>query len=183
MVTRRGRLIAGIFVLLVGVGALGVHAVDGRGERSQVRDARAYKISSTRISLDEALRRAGFVVPECLDQSLRYALVDDGFGYHYKIYLRFESSVECVGTFVKTNGMQGLLNDHIAGPEKERLLTYRSAWMDEPPIPQMGWEVGSEQRFQEFSMGNERLYAVTALIQHVAGTSNVRAYVYAFHGG
>lgn len=156
----------------------------GRGPGAAARDPRAYEVDSGDLPLDEGLRRAGLKVPDCLQDDLRYALVDDGLGYHFKVYLRLESSVSCMDKFLEANGMRDTFQaTKTGGTAAERPLVYRDAWMDDELIRQMGWDIGSEQRFQEFGMGNEKLYRVDALVQHVPDSSRLQAYVYAFHGG
>ncbi|MEU4770954.1 hypothetical protein [Micromonospora sp. NPDC023644] len=150
----------------------------------QGRDARAYDIDSGVISLDEGLRRADIRLPSCLYDDLRYAAVDDGFGYYYKVFLRLESSEECVNRFLAANGMRGLLQaERIGGRDAERPLSFRSRWMDEGVVTAMGWQIGPEQRFQEFSVGKPNLYSVHALVQHMPDSQNIWAYVYVAHGG
>jgi len=55
--------------------------------------------------------------------------------------------------------------------------------MDGKAVRDVGWDLGGDQPFQEFSAGNEQMYSMSVLAQHVASTSAVRAYVFASHGG
>lgn len=156
----------------------------GRGPATSARNVRAYAVDSGDITLDEGLRRADLRLPECLHGNLRFATVDDGFGYYYKLYLRLESSEECTNSFLIANEMRGLVQaERIKGSEAERPLSFRSRWMDGDIVADMGWQIGPEQRFQEFGVGKPNLYSAHALVQHVPDSQNVLAYVYAFHGG
>lgn len=147
-------------------------------------DARAYEVDSGDLPLDEGLRRAGLIVPQCMQDSLRYALIDNGFGYYYKVYLKLESPVDCMNNFLQANEMRGLSQaSSFSGQEAERPLLYREPWMDEEIIHHLEWGIGSDEVFQKFGMGNENLYSVDALVQHVPNSANVRAYVYAVRGG
>ncbi|MBQ1049725.1 hypothetical protein KBX50_14785 [Micromonospora sp. C51] len=156
----------------------------GRGPATSAPDARAYSVDSGDITLNEGLRRANLRLPECLQEKLRFATAGDGFGYHYKLYLRLDSSEACINSFLAANGMRGLLQaERIRGSGAERPLSFRSLWMDEDIVTDMGWQLGPEQRFQEFSVGKPNLYSAHALVQHVPDSQNVVAYVYVFHGG
>ncbi|MEV6925385.1 hypothetical protein AB0M46_12920 [Dactylosporangium sp. NPDC051485] len=148
------------------------------------RDPRAYPISVTTVSLDEALRRAAFTLPNCVESGLRYALVDNGFGYYYTILLQLEAPEDCINEFIAVNYLVDLpQHSRLGGAETEKAVSNRSAWMDSKPVRDIGWELGSDKSFQEFSAGNDKGYSMTALAQHLAGTSSVRVYAYASHGG
>lgn len=172
-------------LIVVGVLAL-LAVVVGGGCTDQDRpppDPRAYDVDSGDLSLDEGLRRAGLTIPKCMQDDLRYALVDDGFGYYYRVYLKLESSVGCMNSFLQANNLRDLFQASMfGGSEAERPLI-REFWMDREIVSQMGWGISESENFQEFGVGNEKLYSVDALVQHVPNSENVRAYVYAFHGG
>jgi hypothetical protein len=141
-------------------------------------------VDSGDLPLEEGLRRAGLEVPECMQDDLRYALIDNGFGYYYKIYLRLESSVSCMDSFLEANGMRDVFQaTRTGGVAAEEPLPHRELWMDDEVVKQMGWGIGPEQRFQEFQMGNYKHHNVRALVQHVPGKPGSRAFVYGFHGG
>lgn len=151
---------------------------------TQSRDPRAYEVDSGELTFDEAVQRAEIRVPDCARDRLRYATIDDGFGYYYKVYMRIVSSEVCVNDFLAANDMRGLLQaQRIQGVEGEKRLLVRESWMDAPVIDEMGWQLGAEQRFQEFSVGKSNQYSVRALVQHLPEVGSVQAYVYTFHGG
>ncbi|WFE19202.1 hypothetical protein O7621_14610 [Solwaraspora sp. WMMD937] len=174
------RLVLTAVLVLLGV-------VVGGGCADQDRpppDPRAYDVDSGDLSLYEGLRRAGLTVPECMQDGLRYALVDNGLGYYYKIYLKLESPVNCMNNFLQANEMRDLSQaSSFGGKEAEQPLLYREPWMDEEIIHRLEWGIGSEEIFQKFGMGNANLYSVDALVQQVPNSADVRAYVYASRGG
>ncbi len=152
--------------------------------RSESVDPRAYAVDSGEISLNEALARAEIGLPECAKDDLRYALIDDGFEYYYKIYLKLEESRECINDFLEKNAMVDVFQSgRIGGVESENRIEVHSIWMDSYPVAEIGWKLGRNERFQEFSVGKASLYAVTALVQHIPGSVKYRAYVHAFRGG
>ncbi|BCJ65039.1 hypothetical protein Prubr_20600 [Polymorphospora rubra] len=133
--------------------------------------------------MEDGLRRAALELPECLHERLRYALVDNGFGYYHHIYLKLESSEQCMNSFLALNAMDGDLGaTTLGGVAAERIPIYRSRWMDDDVVRRLGWQIGPEQRFQRFSVGKPTLYGVFVLVQHVPGSSDVRAYVHAGRG-
>jgi hypothetical protein len=175
------RWVAGGVALLVAVIFIGVRLTK---PPPIVHDPRAYDISTPKVSLEEALKRAHLVIPECLESNLRYALIDNGFGYYYDIYLKLDASVSCADTFLLANAMRDTLQaQQVGGVDAEKPISFRNSWMDGEPVHQMGWQLGTDQRYQEFGVGNEQMYNVTALLQHVPDISKVRMFVYAFHGG
>lgn len=169
-------------VLVIAIVAAGAIVMQIRS--SAKRDPRAYPADSGEITLEEGLRRSGIVLPDCMHKDLRYALVGDGFGYHYKVYLYLQASEDCMNHFLVNNAMVDLFqNVQLGGVRAEKALGHRERWMDSSLIREIGWRLGSEQRFQEFQGNTENMYAIDALIQHVPGSSVPRAYVYAFRGG
>ncbi|MGH8684454.1 MAG: hypothetical protein ACREUM_03795 [Nitrosospira sp.] len=148
-------------------------------------DRRAYKVNGGEISLKEGLRRADIRLPRCLERDLKYALIDNGFGYYYDIYLKLQASADCVNSFLAANAMRDfvLQTGEVGGADAERRLNYRPAWMKSDLVAKMGWEIGPQQRFQKFGVGKSNLYSVTALVQQMRNPHDVRAYVYAFRGG
>jgi hypothetical protein len=124
-------------------------------------------------------------MPECADTRLRFALIDDGFGYYFNIYLKLESwSVSCMDSFLSANGMVDTFQaTQVGGVEAERPLSQHRLWTDSQPVREMSWQLGPDQRFQQFAVTTEKMYSVTTLVQHLPGTANVQAFVYAFRGG
>ncbi|MET8360815.1 hypothetical protein [Micromonospora sp. NPDC005171] len=178
-----------VALLLAGV-FFGMHKLqesDGVGRApaaEHAKDDRAYEVDSGDLSFDEGMQRAGIEVPGCALDSLRYALIDDGLGFYYKTYMHIYSSEECLNGFLAANGMRtALQTEQIGGSELESPLRFRSRWMNEGVIRRMEWNLGPDQRFQEFSVGKQNQYSIQALVQHVPGSSAVQAYVYASHGG
>lgn len=152
--------------------------------RSEPVDPRAYAVDSGEISLKEGLARAEISLPECAEDDLRYAFIDDGFEYYCKIYLKLEESRGCINEFLEKNAMVDVLQvGTIGGAESEYRIEVRSIWMDSYPVFEMGWKLGRNERFQEFTVGKANLYALTALVQHIPGSRKYRAYIHAFRGG
>lgn len=148
------------------------------------RDPRAYEVSSRAISLEEGLRRAGVRLPRCLGDDFNYALINDGFGYYYKIYIQLVSSERCVNDLLLDNGMKDTFgNAQLIGPEAQGKLSHRLMWMDEYPVPQMGWNVGPEQRFHRFWGRGTTYYTIELLVQYRSEDQAIQAYLYAFRGG
>ncbi|WP_203703626.1 hypothetical protein [Asanoa iriomotensis] len=149
-----------------------------------VRDPRAYEIDDGRVLLETGLERAALSVPSCLGPSLKYALVDDGFGYYYKVFLAATGSVDCMDELVVGNGMTRVPEKTRVGDASEdKPLAFRRSWMDDEVVAKMGWQLGPAEKFQEFGVGLPTQYAVTALVQHVPNSAELRVYVYAFRGG
>ena len=147
-------------------------------------DPRAYAVDSGEITLDESLQRSGIQLPECVRDDLRYDLINDGFNYHYILYMKIETDEACASLFLGANKMQGLGGiTKMGGASAEKPLSYRELWMSNKVISDMVWEIGPEQRFQKFGVTTHNTYPVNALVQHVPNSSTVRMYVYAFHGG
>jgi hypothetical protein len=171
----------GVLVVFISVSSIVVfHEV----RKSASEDMRAYAVDSGEISLNEALDRADINLPGCVQDDLRYALMDDGFGYYYKIYLRLEEFRECINAFLRVNAMRDVFQaTEIGSPESEDQIHVRDIWMDSYPVPEMGWEFGQKERFQEFSVGTANLYVVTALVQYIPDSKKYRVYVHAFRGG
>ncbi|WP_203820351.1 hypothetical protein [Paractinoplanes ferrugineus] len=146
-------------------------------------DPRAYSADSGDLSLAEGLRRAGLTVPGCFDDRLRYALVDNGFGYYYTVYLRIEASQDCVEQFVDANTLTGSLRPSRIGPaDEDKTLPSSGPWQQDETVERLGWQVGPQQRFQKFGRWNDANYNVTALVQHLAPSSDdVVAYIHAAH--
>ena len=177
----RSRILAILAATAIVVASIGVIA--WRWQAGSAKDPRAYDADSGEIALDAALRRAAVLVPECMLKDLRYALISDGSDYHYRIYLRATTTESCADQFLAANSMRGILQvDRVGRADTEKPLSYRPAWMSKPVITEMGWKLGSGQRFQEFGATTTETYPVTALIQHAEG-STITMYAYAFHGG
>lgn len=157
----------------------------GRTPASNGRGITAYPVDSGDITLEEGLERANVTLPPCLRDDLRYALVDDGFGYYYRVYLGANSTAECLDGFLAANGLRNAVTGsrQVGGPDQDRPLTNRSPWMDTKTISELGWQIGPDQRFQKFGAGRGDLYTVFALVRHIPNSSAVQAYIYAFHGG
>ncbi|WP_432974835.1 hypothetical protein [Dactylosporangium sp. CA-233914] len=150
----------------------------------KARDPRAYPVSVTEVSLDEALQRAAMTLPSCAGNGLRYGLFDNGFGYYYTILLQLEAPEDCVNDFLAVNHLVTLAQQsRLGGVSAEKPLPRRNDWMDGKPVRAVGWDLGADQPFQKFSVRNEQRYGMSVLAQHIPGTSAVRAYVYASHGG
>lgn len=187
MVTRRidriDRIVVVVAVLVLS-GGVAAFAVRHFGHDGKGRDPRAYPASVTKVTLDEALRRAAITLPACAGNGLRYALFDNGFGYYYTILLRLEAPEECVNDFLALNYLKNPpQQSRLSGTSAEKPLSYRSAWMDGNAVRAVGWDLGADEPFEEFSVGNAQSYNMTVLAQHIPGASAVRAYGYAFHGG
>lgn len=102
--------------------------------RSEPVDPRAYAVDSGEISLKEGLARAEVSLPECAEDDLRYAFIDDGFEYYCKIYLKLEESRGCINEFLEKNAMVDVLQvGTIGGAESEYRIEVRSIWMDSYP--------------------------------------------------
>lgn len=186
---RSARSVAAAIAMLVGV-TFNVSCGQQPGEvgRTPAGDGggvSAYPVDSGDITLDEGLKRAGLRVPPCLRDDLRYALIDDGFGYYYRVYLGTNSTVECLDSFLAANGLRDALTGsrQVGGHDQERLLTNRFPWMDTETISKLGWQIGPDQRFQKFGAGRGDGYTVFALVRHIPDSSDVQAYVYAFKSG
>ena len=186
---RSARSVAAVITMLVGVtftGSCGQQSGEvGRTPAGDGGGVSAYPVDSGDITLEEGLKRADVTAPKCLRDDLRYALVDDGFGYHYRVYLGTRSTVECMDRFLAVNGMRNAVtgSPRVDGSDQDRPLTNRSPWMDADTIAELGWQVGPDQRFQKFGVTKGNLYTVFALVRHVPGSPEVQAYVHAFHGG
>ncbi|MEV8517782.1 hypothetical protein [Dactylosporangium sp. NPDC051484] len=100
-----GLILAAALVLSGVAAAFVVRRLDHDGKG---RDPRAYPASVTKVSLDEALRRAAMTLPACAGNGLRYALFDNGFGYYYTILLQLEAPEDCVNDFLAFNSMKNL---------------------------------------------------------------------------
>lgn len=87
----------------------------GGSQRSAVHDPRAYPQDSGRISFETGLDRAGILLPGCMQDHLRYALVDDGFGCYYRVYLRIDSSADCMNTFLIHNDLVNIRQTSLLG--------------------------------------------------------------------
>lgn len=174
-------LISGV-VLLVAAGSTAAFVI-GRPDPDP--DPRAYPSSARDVSLEEALRRADLVVPNCLADHLRYALEDNGFGYYYTIYLKLLAPQSCVQQLLTDNSMVSPLQSNtIGGPADDTGLDYREMWMSNDVVNRLGWDLGPGQRFQKFGVGKPTTnYSVTVLLQHAGAGGDISAYVYAVHGG
>ena len=110
-------------------------------------DPRAYAVDSEEITLDESLQRSGIQLPECVRDDLRYALINDGFNYHYILYMKIETDEACASLFLGANKMQGLGGiTKMGGASAEKPLSYRALWMSNKVISDMGWEIGPMPR-------------------------------------
>jgi hypothetical protein len=63
------------------------------------------------------------------------------------------------------------------------LIKDRPLCMDRKVVRKMDWNLGPEQRFQRFTMGNEKLYSFDVLVQRITDSEMVRAYVCGLHAG
>lgn len=147
-------------------------------------DPRAYAADSGAISLEEGLQRGAINLPSCMEDDLRYALIDNGFGYYYDVYLMFRTTEPCMNSFLQSNRMHERVTQAtlLGGAEDEEELMFLPPWSDEI-IDSLGWKVGPNQTFQEFSVTTPSMYPMKALVQHLPESSGVRAYVYAYRGG
>jgi hypothetical protein len=176
-------LVAAILVALV-VG-LGVGWLLPRSEPASVGDHRAYPADSGEITLAEGLRRAEIALPGCVeDEDLRYAWINEGYSYYQDGYLMFRTSEECMNTFLSANRMVARVTQatRLAGPEAEGPPRYSESWLNDT-FAELGWEVGPEQSFQQFGVTTGGSYAMTAFVRRLPGSSDVRAYVYAYRAG
>lgn len=147
-------------------------------------DSRAYAADSGAVSLEEGLRRGAINLPSCTEDGLRYALIDNGFGYYYDVYLMFLTTEPCMNTFLQSNRMHERVTQAtlLSGAEAEEKIMFLPPWSGEI-VEGLGWEVGPDQTFQEFSVTTPSMYPMKALVQHLPESSGVRAYVYAYRGG
>jgi hypothetical protein len=148
-------------------------------------DDRAYSIDSGQLTLAEGLRRANIQLPECLTKHLRYALVDNGFGYYYDVYLQLEAPPACMEELIQTNKLYGFVSQQLRLEDAthDRKLPVRDLWLDRVEVSRIGWEVGPDQAFQEFVGATTPKERVHLLVQHTHDPALVRAYLYASHGG
>lgn len=173
-----------VVAALVLTGVVAAFAVNRFHSADKVRDPRAYPASDQKVPLDEALRRAAITLPACAGDGLRYALFDNGLGYYYTILLRLEAPEDCVNDLLAANSLVNVLQQsRLGGAPAEKPLPRRNTWMDGEPVRAVGWDLGADQPFQAFSAGNAQLYSTSLLAQHVPGTSTVRVYLHAAHGG
>jgi hypothetical protein len=176
---RRLIVLSGGVALLIVAGSIAAFMVGRKNP-----DPRAYPSSDSDVSLDEALKRADIVVPNCLADRLRYALEDNGFGYYDSIYLKLLAPQACTQEFLDENSMVSPLQSRtIGGPADDTALNYRELWMSNAVVGRLGWDLGPDQKFQQFSAGKPTNYSVTVLLQHAGTAGDISAYVYAFHGG
>lgn len=152
----------------------------GPGVDESPQDSRAYSVDSGKISLEAGLERVGLEVPVCLNDGLRYALYYEGYEYYQDLYLRLSGSMDCMNDFLEMNELQDYLQKRrVGGATAERQLSHRPLWLDEAPIPEIGWRVGPEQKFQVFSVGRPAGYSVEVLMQRSQGLDSYSAYLYA----
>jgi hypothetical protein len=148
-------------------------------------DDRAYSVDSGDLTLEEGLSRAKIILPDCLMSRLKYALVDNGFGYYYDIYLALESAPDCMERLIKANQLYGFVSQQLRleGASQDQKLIYRDSWLDKDEVSDMGWDVGPDQAFQEFVGATTPKERVQLLVRHTPDPEVVQAYLYASHGG
>lgn len=151
----------------------------GYEKRGSVRDVRAYPVDSGMVNFNEALERTGIRVPACLSE-VRYAFYYEGYSYYQDFYMKALGSEGCMNDFLVGNRMQSSLQgEKISGPEEDRPLNPRPSWIDDAPVPDLGWMLGPAMKFQRFSVGNPGGYSVEVLIERLPDMAAYRAYLYA----
>jgi hypothetical protein len=177
-------LVAAILVALLA--GIGVGWLLPRSEPASVGDHRAYPADSGEITLAEGLRRFGIAVPGCVaDEDLRYAWINEGFSYYQDAYLTFRASEECMNTFLSANRMVARVTQaaQLAGPEAETRPFKHDLTRSAEVVAELGWEVGPDERFEQFGVTTASSYSMTAFVRRLPDSSNLRAYVCAYRAG
>jgi hypothetical protein len=179
------RLLVGLLSALLLVSAAACGSEGGAPAPGTTRDDRAYPVDSGELTLDTGLARAGIQVPDCLADDLRYALINDGFNYYYRVYLGLRTSEDCMNQFLERNGVSHYVTKarQVESREWEKPLKYRPLWMDNEVVRQLGWRIGADEPLLTYGARTGTDYTVELYLQHVAGTPDVLGYLYAFHGG
>lgn len=182
----RGRQLALVAALVVALlVGLGIGRLLPRSEPDPIGDHGAYPAHSGEITLDEGLERASIVVPSCVeDEDLRYAWINDGYGYYQDGYLMFRTYQACMNTFLSANGMVARVSqaNRLVGPDAAEPPIYSESWKDEV-FRELGWEIGPEQKFEQFVATTASSYRLNAFIRHMPGSSDVRAYIFTYRAG